>query len=124
MCIHRFVSDNRCDGCGVIGIYEEGEPPSYPQIIRSTSKMIPGAQHPYPFVGNLTRVWVGWFATKKDYWVRIAFADATGKTYERDRMDLTWQGAEDVYDHLLRQIGGLGVEPELSQLLSIGYSFG
>lgn len=86
--------------------------------------MIPGAQHPYPFVGNLTRVWVGWFATKKDYWVRIAFADATGKTYERDRMGLTWQGAEDVYDHLLRQIGGLGVEPELSQLLSIGYSFG
>ena len=128
----RGFMANRCMSCGTIGIFTDIDDKEYITLrLRSTSRMIPGADHPYPFDGNLTLVWAtlyqyGAYDKKRNHlcWLRVAFADATGKTYEKDVGNLTIQEGYRAFDNVSCQISRMVIEPSLNELFNFGFGFG
>ena len=124
---------NRCPSCGRIGIFdsEKGKTDiEYKYLIRTTSRMIPGADHPYPFVSNLSLVWLSliqyppYTDTPDLYWLRLAFADQTWKTYEQDLEYLTLEEGLRAFEDVSRQISMMPYEPDISTLFNHGFNFG
>ena len=92
--------------------------------------MIPGADHPYPFVGNLSLVWLSliqypsYTDTPNLCWLRIAFADQTWKTYEQDLEYLTIEEGFRAFENVSRQISTMPYEPDILALFNHGFNFG
>jgi hypothetical protein len=121
---------NRCKSCGTVGIFDidDGEKPSL--RLCTTSRMIPGADHPVPFNNNLTFVWATLFRYRPDEkrknlcWLRVAFADSIWKTYEKDIEDLTIEEGYRAFYEVSRQISNLVTEPSFDDLFCNNFGFG